>query len=160
MSVSSTSTFEQTIPHRPGESDLLNGTKTNATPVVPPHMPAAEEFTQFARQLEQLAKMSPIIRISIAFSGSTPSINSVVCVRNDILSANFTVTDNGVGDTSITWPASTFPASNTQPMATLNGGAVGAHAAPDVVAISNGVRVRTFDVDTSAADVPFTVEVF
>lgn len=160
MAVDSTCTFSQTTPHRPGEADVLNGTKENVPvgAVTPPHMPDAAEFMQMARQIVQLAKMTETIRISITGS-ATPVVHSYVCVRDDVLVGDLTVTRNSAGDVSITWPANKFPASNTKPVVALNTGAAG-NLAPDAALIANGVRVFTKNAAGAATDLSFTVQVF
>lgn len=149
-------TFEQTPVKRPGEADVLDGEKENATPTVPPHMPNAEEFMQMARQIVALAAMVPLLRMSVEFTGITPTIHSFACVRSDAVSGSFTLTRTGVGVVEITWGATFFPAPNTKPSANTNWNADGR---ADAVPITNGVRIRTFDGAGAAADIPFTVAV-
>lgn len=160
MAVDSTCTFSQATPKRPGEADILNGTKENYPPnaVTPPQMPDAAEFMQMARQLVQLAKMTETIRISIT-GGASPTVHSFACVRDDVLTADITVTRNSAGNLSITWPANKFPASNTKPVVSLNTGAAG-NLAPDAVLIANGVQVLTKNSAGAATDLSFTVQVF
>lgn len=159
MTVSATSTFEQTPPLRPGESDVLTGVKSNGTPTVPTHIPSAEEFMQMARLLVAAMRMVPIARISVEFTAGTPAIQSFVSIRGDATAADFTLTDNGAGDTSITVAAGRYTAGNTKATASLND-AVGGNPAPSVESITNGVRVRTKNSLGVATDVAFTVEIF
>lgn len=158
MSVSPTVTFQQVPPKRPGEADVINGAKENATPTVPPHMPAAEEYMQIARLAVAASKMIPLLRVSIYFAtAGVPSVHSFACAREDISTGDLTVTDVGVGHYTITWAAGKFPSSNTRPMATCNdvGGAVA-----NALLIANGVDVYTTNSAGAPTDIPSTVEVF
>jgi hypothetical protein len=157
MSASKTLTFKQTPAHRPGEADVLNGDKENATSSVPPHMPAAEEYMQMARQIVALGSMAPLLRASVGFVAGNPVLQAFACVRDDLIGGDFTLAHPGAGVVEITWDAGTFPAPNTRPIAATN---ADAKAFADAVNIANGVRIRTFDAAGAAADVSFTCEVF
>lgn len=167
MTVSNTPTWEQATPHRPGTSDLLNGTKTNKTASVDPKNPAAEEFNQLAAQVVALAGMIPLLRISVSFSAGAPVIVGLKTVRTDIVAGTNVLTDvtiartpagGGAGDITISWPASKFPASETRPIVSLNGINLTSRA-PSAVLVTNGVRVRTTASDATITDMDFTVEV-
>lgn len=157
MAVSRTVTFAQSPPKRPAEGDVINGSKTNATATVPPNFPAAEEFEQFARLLVSYGRMVPLLRLCIA-GGTTPTIASFACVREDIVVSDLVVTRNAAGDVSVTWPSGTFPSPNSRPMACVN--AVGAALIPAAVNITNGVRVVTRNTSGATTDADVTVEVF
>lgn len=160
MPVSATTTFDDvTTPRRPSEGDMLNGAKTNVTPVVPPHMPAAEEYMQMARTIVALADMVPLAIIAIQFSAGTPSVHSFISVRSDLLLGDITLTDHGAGDTSVTLPAAKFPSSAMRPQVSLNA-AVGTHRAPSAEPIANGARVRTTDGSGAATDIPFVLSLY
>lgn len=157
MSVSNTVTFKQTPPIRPGIADIRDGEKANETGTVPPDMPNASEHNQSALLLEAYGQVAPLFVMSIEFSAGAPLVHSLGCIRTDKVSGDFTLTDNGAGDTSITFAAGTFPSAKAKPVAGLNGSAAGFVVADP---ISNGVRVRTFNSAAAAADLPFTVEFF
>jgi len=165
MTISRTSTFRQTPPRRPGEGDVLAGTKENATPTVPPHMLSAEEFEQMARLVVALGTMVPLIRISIGFDGSTPLLDSFMTVREDIIAGDFTLVDHAAGDTEIRFLASKFPALRSRPMVSLNSEEpLDYHFAPNAELTSpssgvTGVRVRTRSNAGTLVDTPYTVEI-
>lgn len=156
MSVSPTVTYKQVPPKRPGEADIINGTKENATSTVPPHMPAAEEYMQMARQIAAMARTARLLRLTVDYTAGVPYLVELVCMRDDLVLGDFTVTDNGVGDVSITWPVDKLPASSTRPLPGINQATPGMISA---VAITNGVHVRTQSNLAVDADIPFTVEV-
>ena len=157
MSVSDTVTYQQTPPIRPGIADIRDGVKSNSTATVPPHMPNAAEHNQTAGLLEAHGQVVPMFVMSVEFSAGAPVAHSLGCARTDKVVGDFTLTDNGAGDTSITVAASTFPAAKTKPMASLNGTAAGFIAADPA---TNGVRVRTWNSAGVATDLPFTVSFF
>jgi hypothetical protein len=158
MPLSRTITFKQVPARRPAVADVLAGTKTSATPTVPVNMLAPEEFEQIAQLAVACARMVPVLRVSVA-GGTSPAITAFACIRDDISSSDINVTRNATGDVSVTWPAGTFPASNSQPVVGSNvaGGSIRWITA---VPITNGVRVYTVDEAESASDGNFTVEVF
>ena len=160
MAVQSTLSFEQTPPIRPGEADIIDGEKTNKTVAVPPNMPSAQEFMQMARQIVALAGMAPVAILSIEFTAGAPVIANFKSMRQDLLVGDFTLADNGAGDTSITWAAGKFPARIAKPVASLNieGSAADHHIS--AYNITNGVRIRTNLGAGTGADDPFTVAVF
>lgn len=99
------------------------------------------------------------VGIGVHFTGSTPAITQVTGPGEAAsIGTSFTVTDNGTGDTTITWPAGTFPPSVLPPMVARNGGVVGGGI--DVVAVTNGVRVRTWNGSNAGTDYDFTVTVW
>ena len=93
--------------------------------------------------------------ITVTFSGSDPVVSHVTGGPEAATISAITPTDNGLGDTTLTWPAGTFPASILGPMPALNDGTVGGGITAALVA--NGVRVKTWTGASTAADRPFTV---
>lgn len=160
MTVENTSTFEQAAPHRPAAlMDILNGYKTNSSPTVPPTFVAGEEVNQIAALLEAVAKMVPLVRISIDFASGAPYIAEFCSVRSDITADDIDVNDLGTGVTEIVLPASTYPAPNGRPVACTNVG--DADHIVDAVQIGTAVTVYTA-VSTSGtlSDAAFTVMIF
>lgn len=107
MTVSSTLTFDETPPRRPGLTDIASGTKEDdpgATPD-PATMPTADEDNQKTKQAAAAAKMIALARITVTFASGTPSISHVSAPGTNVTADNFTVVDNGAGDTTIWWTA-------------------------------------------------------
>jgi len=152
-----TLTFDESPPRRPGLDDVGGGQKVNdgGTPD-PVRDPTAEDANQTALQLVALGKVMPVALLSVANSGA-PALDRQSCAPTAPSLLTFTVTDNGVGDTSITWPAGTFPAPVAKPRAYVTGATPALIAAE---AITNGVRVRTRDAAGAPVDVPFDVDVY
>ncbi len=111
-----------------------------------------------ARLLVAYGKMVPLARVSVTFTGGTPSIAHVASVRGDLLNSDITVADNAVGDTMVLWTAGKLPSQSGQPTVTLNAGDMTARTA-DAVNVTNGVRVRT-SAGGAGEDVPFTVCIY
>ncbi len=114
----------------------------------------AEHANQWSQQIPGLARVASPAKISVRINAGAPFVHSVATVRGDVLTSGITATDGGTGIVQLTWPADTFPPFITEPMASLNGTTAGMIAA---VYIANGVEVRTFGSNGSAADLPFTV---
>ena len=157
MTVSTTPSFEQTPPHRPAESDILNGTKDNITPTVPPNFPAAEEYMQMARLLVATSRMVPLIKVQIT-GGGTPLAVAVVSVREDVLVGDITVVLNGTGDVSVTLPTGKFPAFLINPTACVI--STSSNRTITVEQIANGARVRTKDDTGTATNTSFVVDFY
>lgn len=162
MATPSVSTWNLTPPRRPGINDVGGGAKTQsaAYPPDPATKPTADDVNQWQFQLVAIAGMIPCATITVANSGSpamTDVASPIDAVAGHTTSGDvLTVTDNGVGDTSITWAANTFPPPIGKPKAYVTG-ATTAEIAVD--AITNGVRIRTKDNTGAAVDVPFVVDV-
>jgi hypothetical protein len=78
-------------------------------------------------------------------------------MRTTTVIGDFTVTDNGTGDTTITWPANTFPPPAYKPKASLNSDV--AALAPVAFYVSNGVHVKTRNSAGTLTDMDFTVDI-
>lgn len=164
MSVVDTLTFLQTPPIRPGLADIVDGTKTNSTPTVPPHLPNAAEFNQMAAQIAALSGMIPVAGFSVSFSAGTPGIIAFKTIRGDMVIGDFTVVDNGQGDTTIKWTAGKFPAAALLPTVSFNLDSTPGTWSITAASFSGGgfegVRVRCQSDTGTMGDLPFTVLVY
>lgn len=158
MSSPDANTFDLVPPRRPGTSDFNGIAKVDdlAYPPDPTTQPNAAEWNTVEFLLVALGKVCPLALISVT-GGSPPTLFGFVSVSSSVLGSSITFTPNGAGDVSITWPPATFASSVTNPTANLNSGAAGMI---DVVAIADGVRVRTYDAAGTAADLSFTVTLY
>lgn len=110
MSSSSTNTFEQVPPRRPTIDDVGGGGKVNRTPSPDPVRDAtAEDFNQLGRQATSAGSMIPLVRLFVTITAGVPAVASIMCPKTSVTPASFTVTDNGVGDTTISWPVALLP---------------------------------------------------
>lgn len=142
-------------PRRPVLNDFNGAQKIDDANFAPDPqtMPNAPELNLTARLLVAIGSMVANAIISIT-GGNPPTLAGWVTPGTLSTSLTFTLTRNGTGDVSITWPANTFPTAQVAPTVSTN---AGARATADVVAITNGVRVRTFNAADAAADLNFTV---
>ncbi len=128
-------------------------------PPVAPTMPTSPMLNQWQRQLAAQGKVVPALIVSVRFSGGAPSVYKFTTPGDNLVLADITVTDNGDGDTTLSWPANKLPVSVAEPMASINGSTSAlAPAAEMPTALS--VRVRTWNASGVAADRAFTVQVF
>jgi hypothetical protein len=112
MTVSNTLTWDQNPPIRPGLPDITGGTKTNRPGKVPDPttQPCAEEDNQRAAQIAGIARVVPMARVCVTISGGVPTITSVQAPGTNVAAGSFIVTDNGAGDTTVSWVATVLPA--------------------------------------------------
>lgn len=116
-------------------------------------------LNQLQKQVAAMARMVPSARLTIAFSAGAPFISKLETMSSILLAADFTITDNSPGDTTISWAAGKLPPVGCDPMFSLNKGALsGVLVAELSVPTPTSVRLRTLD-DGVAADIRFTVAI-
>lgn len=115
----------------------------------------ADAVKQVWQQVAAAHRVLPSAVISVTFSVGVPSIVKVRCCSAVLTSSDFTVTDNGTGDTSITWPAGALPPQDAEPEVSANWTPclIEAHS------ITNGVRIISTDSTNTAVNAPFTVRI-
>lgn len=151
-----TSTFDVVPPYRASPTDF-NGCAKQDDAENPPDaatMPSAAEYNTLCNQAVALGKVVSAAILSLQVVATVYSVLAFSAAGNAPVLGTFTVTKNGVGDVSITWPANTFPPAVCGPEASLN------HTVPGMItayAITNGVRVVMYNATGAAADMPFTV---
>lgn len=160
MSAPATLTWDIDPPRRPSIGDVGGATLQDhaSKPPSKATMPYADQLNQWAKQIERLAACIPAAIFTVHFTGGVPAIKLFTAMRTTAVIGDFTVTDNGDGDTSITWPANTFPPAVAYPMVAMNSD--GHWLAPVALPISNGVQVKTYDSGAGAMDGDFTVAVY
>lgn len=148
-------------PQRPtlaymGEASLVDDSDY---PPVAPTMPTSLMLNQWQRQLAAQGKVVGALGISVRFSGGTPSVYKFTTPGDSMVLGDITVTDNGDGDTTLSWPANMLPVSVLEPSVTYNGSTTGT-APTAAMATATSVRVYTFNASGVAADRDFTVWVY
>ena len=159
MAAASTLTFDITPPRRPSLDDIGGATLVDDA-ARPPHkatMPYADQLNQCQLQIERLAAMTEVLTLTVTFAAGVPSVSQFTASRTTVVIGDFTVTDNGTGDTTITWPANTVTTSTGGPVPGLNDTTVGGGITASLVAL--GVRVLTWTGAATPADRDFTVTV-
>lgn len=160
MTIPSQSTWEIVgAPRRPSLDDVGGGAFVDdqTFPPDPGTMPSALMENQNEFQVAALAKVVAACVFSISFSGGTPSISQFSACSGLVITGTFTVVDNGTGDTSVTWPANTFPTPVAKPKGGITGATIGQIA---VEQIANGVRIRTANAAGAATDLACTVDLY
>lgn len=157
MSGQNISTWDLATPRRPSLDDFEGAEKQNDDdfPPDPEKDPTAEEYNELCQLVVGFGRMIPNAIVCVA-GGATPSVAGFSAMPIAVITSTFTVTRNGAGDVSITWPANTFPTPICRPRAYLNAGP----GMPHAVAITNGVRVHTYNSSGVATDLDFSVDVF
>ncbi len=142
-------------PHRPSLDDVGGDSIEDfpGQPTDPRYWVTDKDENQRNQLLHGMAKVTPATIISVRFSGGAPFIYKHSQVRTS--DATLTPADNGVGDTTITWAANSFPPELVEPRVSINGPTPGMAS---VELVANGVHVVTLDSSGAAADLPFTVE--
>lgn len=158
MTSSDTLTYDQTTPHHPALSELGGGAKVNGLPPPDPvRMLTAEDCNQTAKQLTASCRVEPVAILQVEQAAGTYSKIAVTAKPTAVNLATFTLTKNGTGDVSITWPAGTFPSAQAKPKAHVTGNApllLGTES------ITNGARVRMQNAAGSPTDSHFDLEIF
>jgi hypothetical protein len=132
--------YDLDTPRRPTEDD----TDPHCVDVLPaplPGQPYSNQLNQRGMLIPALARVSPVAIITIAFSSGAPFVDRLSCCSKVLEIADLTVTDNGNGDTTIEWPANTFPTAVADMEASVCED--GSWLQPTAVSVTNGVRVRT-----------------
>ncbi len=156
MATPTTLVYDLAPPRRPGIGDVGGGAKLDDQEYPPDAvtMLTAADENQAENLLVAYGKVTPAAVFSLRFSAGAPILDIFSCASSLPTLGSFTVVDNGTGDTSVTWPANTFPSPVAPPFGGLTGATVGMMA---VEAITNGVRVRTLGSGGAAADLACTV---
>jgi hypothetical protein len=152
-----TVTFDESPPRRPALDDFGGADfedDTSAPPERGVH-PSAEDFNQACLVAARLAGIAFVAQVEVSFSAGDPVLANFVSLVAGVTSETFTLTDNAAGNTSIEWPANTFPA-GVMPHAGLT-------IVEDVeidraraIPITNGVQVIT-KLGATGTDAGFTL---
>lgn len=125
--------------------------------------PYADMMNQWQHLLPAYGRVVPSVGISIRFSAGTPVIDVLDAAGSNIVAADFTITDNGDGNTSIQWASTLLPSPGRKPHLTLHG--VGIHSGGAILTLNAtpGVHdvtvITTVSASGAAANVPFTVDI-
>ena len=105
-------TWEEATPRRPGLNDVGGAAKVN-DPIFPPNPSehaTAEDFNQISKQIVASAKVTTSARLWIKFTAGAPSVDKLYAPNGNLVIGDFTLTDNGNGDVTITVAAAKLPA--------------------------------------------------
>lgn len=147
-------------PRRPSLEDMGGADKldNDDAPPNPREHFTARDWNQKAQQHVALARVAASCKIEVRYNSGAPYVSRCPAAGSNVSPATFTVVDNGSGDTTITWPANTFPTAECSPTGLTPLSSSAQPCTGQVQEISNGIRVRMFQ-NGSAADVAFTIEI-
>jgi len=149
-----TRTFDLAPPRRPTLDDVGGAGFTNDPDFPPsPAEPDADGYNQTGMLAVAAAGMVPVRGVSVRFQAGVPLVDLQADMRST--PAVLTLTDNGAGDTTITYPSGSYPAPVLRAAAFLNEDV--AALAPTVTIVTNGFRVRTRNSAGTLTDIAFTL---
>ena len=146
-------------PYRPGTDTIGGVAKEDDAQYLPDPdtMFTAKDFNQRGNLAVGLARVAPLARIYVKFSGGTPSVYAVLALGHLLVIGDFTVTDNGVGDVTISCPVTKIPGpifcGGVFPQSATNASGNGV-----VTGTGDGIRIVTFNAAGAAADINFVVD--
>lgn len=163
MTVSNTLTWDLATPIRPALSDITGGTKANRPGKAPDPttQPCAEEDNQRAQQIAGIARVVPMARVCVTITAGTPAVTSVLAPGTNVAVGNFIVTDNGNGDTTLSWLATVLPAVSGFPSASQGDDVAidRVRAFYTTLSGNQAVRIKTF-LGAVATDCNFAVDIY
>lgn len=153
-----TSPWNLSAPHRPTTDDLVCDLVDDTEfPPDPTTQPSAAGWNQRGLCNVASGRVVAAAKVTVRFTAGTPGVYAVTSCRGDLTGPDFTLVDNGAGDTTITWSATAFPA----PVADATAAATG--ATPVLVAVERlsaySCRVRTLDAAGVATDAGFVLTI-
>ena len=141
-----------------GDAQLQDSTKR---PPKPPTMPYAAQLNQWALQLAGVNRVIGAATFEVHFTGGTPAISNAFAMSSAITTtwaqANVTITKNGTGDYTLSWPSGALPPPRGKPKAWVTEDA--ACLQPIALTSGNGVRVKTRNSSGTLADFDFAVRI-
>lgn len=151
------------VPRRPSTDDVGGDAKVDDANYPPDEDedPTAAGWNQKAKQIPALAKSAAVAVLYVKFTAGDPVIQQASGPGAAVVPALFTPTDNADGDTTIAWPADSFPTSVCAPAGfTLIGSAAPTTGfSHRIEVLTNSIRVRTWD-GTTPTDMDFTLMLF
>jgi hypothetical protein len=146
-------------PFRPGTDTIGGVAKEDDAQYLPDPdtMFTAADFNQRGHLAVGLAKVAPLARVYVKFSGGTPSVYAVLGMGSLLATGDFVLTDNGTGDTTVTCAVTHIPGplfcGGVHPQTTSDIRGVGA-----VTGSGDGIRCVTRNSAGAATDTDFVVD--
>lgn len=125
MAAIDTLTWDLTPARRPSLNDLGSAILEDKAGTKAPGTSGKNLYAamcnQWQRQIAALARTASSVRLTIDFDGGgVPFIDKFQPAGTLLVSSDFALTDNGNGDTVITWTTSKLPPVECDPQATVN----------------------------------------
>lgn len=119
--------------------------------------PYATEYNQSKKQVRAVASVSPSAILTIDFAAGVPFIDKLMAPSSVLTAADFTLIDDGVGQTRIQWAAGTLPEIVCDPIASTSAPS-GVHTVNASVSGPTEITILTFT--GGYADVRFTIAIY
>jgi hypothetical protein len=119
--------------------------------------PYATEYNATKKTVAAVARVVPNAILTIDFDGGAPFIDKLMAASTNLTAADFTLVDDGVGQTRIQWAAGTLPEIVCDPIAS-SGAPSGTHIVNVSVTGPTELSVHTFT--GVYADIRFTVAIY
>jgi hypothetical protein len=150
--------YDYATAHRPSLDDLGGDQKLEDTGAPPlAGDPRACEWNNFSRLHAAFARMLPAARVTVNFAAGAPFVETLLSMGTELAATDFTVTDNGTGDTTLTWAVGKLPSMSAQPTASCH---VASRLASAWAPTGLSVRVATYDAGGIAQDSRVTVDIY
>lgn len=159
-------------PARRPSLDDVGGAVMADKPTAPPAQDGSHPSAKMFNRLQELAAsfglVVPSVVMSVRFDGGEPVLDNMIAPGTLLQAADFTLIDNGDGDTIVRWFGTKLPTPALSPIATANddgthtiGARLFLNYDPDEDIGAHAVIVVT-KVGTSgaAADVAFTLAIY
>lgn len=149
-------------PHRPSLDNLGGNTKVDDQDYPPSsEEPSADEHNRFAECIALAMACIPTVMMTVTFSSGAPIYAKFWAANSNLTSADFPLTDNGAGDTTISWAANIIPPTRTDPMPGLNENSNATTISAVLDESLRTIRVRTLDESAgSGVDTRFTLHIY
>lgn len=147
-------------PRRGSLQDFGGATVENEDPLPDEAtMPCADMLNGLQRAVAAHEKAVFTLGISVTFDGGgAPVVSQVTGGPEAAIISTITPTDNGNGDTTLSWPAGTFADHLLPPTVSINEDVDA--LAPRAFYVANGVRVKTKNDSGVATNMAFTVIIY
>jgi hypothetical protein len=147
------------VPRVPSVDDLggANWVDDDTHPPNPEMDMSALDENQNELVLAGLARTAFVLCITVGFNAGAPVLQGMETVGSLLLSGDITLTDNGAGDTTISWPANKIPARTCGPLLTIHED-VEVTAQRALTPTATSIRVKT-KVAGTGTDCGFTVRI-
>ncbi len=149
-------------PRRPSLDDLGGDQKINKT-ATPPGVtgPSAEEWNERTRLVQAMAGICPVLAGTIDFVAGAPVWVKFWCINTTVAKEDVTLSDNGVGDTTITYPEGKLPVSMMDPFPVMNEDTAATTISAVLDEATRTIRVKTWDESAAAGvDTRCSVQVY
>lgn len=138
-------------PYRPSVNDFGGAQFVNSArrPPIPGQQPSCDDFNTLTKVVRTVAAFAPVLVVEIHYASTTPSVYAFKCANENLILADFTLSETGAGDLTIAWPVGTLVPKTFSPYAhgvdgTITGwkAIAATHTGLPAVRVTNGAAAR------------------